>query len=256
MAVDGQRWEDRCLSHPPLFPSHSRRGDIRSWETPGEEKHVACCKPINEINQWVVRERGVGKRDDTPVPLLHAPFESRRVSWGQRERRSGSTTRLGPLEEPLAWPEANSAGATLGGTKGPESIKEGPGVRNVTPSPIQDPTQPGVPRPITSLHLSRCPSCHSNHLLPDVSLATGQEWCTFLLLIPDSTLSPASPQDPDCQGSREQERNFCMEQGIPMEEQKRILGQVLTQWASLLAWGVWRCGNTGEKCRIIQLFHL
>lgn len=67
-----------------------------------------------------------------------------------------------------------------------------PELETQPPSPTQDPIQPGVPRPINCLHLSRCPSCHSNHLLPDVSLATGQEWCTFLLLPPGSTLSSVS----------------------------------------------------------------
>ena len=46
-----------------------------------------------------------------------------------------------------------------------------------------------------------------------------------------------------------------MEQGAPREEPKRILGQALTHWASLMVWGGRMCGNTGDKSRIIQLLH-
>lgn len=53
MTADGQKWEEDAL--PPFpsihpFPSHSRRGDRRSWETQGQETHAACHKPLNEIN--------------------------------------------------------------------------------------------------------------------------------------------------------------------------------------------------------------
>lgn len=43
-----------------------------------------------------------------------------------------------------------------------------------------------------------------------------------------------------------------MEQGAPREEPKRILGQVLTKWASD-GLGGRVCGDTGDKSKIIQL---
>lgn len=75
-------------------------------------------------------------------------------------------------------PEARSAGAEKGG-----KIVQ---LQNIT----QDPTQPGIPGPH---HLERCPGFHSNHLLPDLCLASSQEWCTLLFLSPGSTLYPATP---------------------------------------------------------------
>lgn len=31
-----------------LLLGHSMRGDHRSWETSGEEKHVVCCKRLGK----------------------------------------------------------------------------------------------------------------------------------------------------------------------------------------------------------------
>lgn len=120
------------------------------------------------------------------LPILS---ESRRESWGQTERVCGSTAGPGSLS--LRTTASLAGSQPCRGSYGGEH-KGSKGSQDWPTSSTLDPTQRGEPRPITSLHLLRCSSCHSNHLLPDVSLATGQECCTFLLP-PGSTPSPTSP---------------------------------------------------------------
>lgn len=101
----------------------------------------------------------------------------------RRENRMGMWPYLGlgPYfgeRKHSGWPEARSPGAKRGG-----KIAQ---FQNIT----QDPTQPRIAGPH---HLERCPGFHSNHLLPDLSLASRQEWCTLLFLPPGSTRYPATP---------------------------------------------------------------
>ena len=92
----------------------------------------------------------------------------------------------------------------------------------------QDPAQPGVPEPFTSLKMPQLPqqpppsSCLWN------LARSGAHFSSCLLAPP---LAQPRPKDPDCWGSRDQ-KNFCMEHRRAREEPKRILGQALTQWAS------------------------
>lgn len=116
-------------------------------------------------------------------------------------------------------------GATKGGTEGAEGVKTGSRVRNPTPRPPQNPTRLRClsPLPLFTYQDAPVTIATTSFLL---SLAAGQEWCTFLFLPPGSTLSPASPEDPDCWGGRNQKN---LEHGAAREEPKRILGQALTQ---------------------------
>lgn len=143
------------------------------------------------MSEWIVLGRGMAPASPHPPPHQRAGG----CVGDEQKEDAGAQLGLGsyPQEGPSAWPEASPAEATTGGIQREQRQSSlAPELETQPPSPTQDPIQPGVPRPINSLHLSRCPSCHSNHLLPDVSLATGQEWCTFLLLPPGSTLSSVS----------------------------------------------------------------
>nr|XP_031312799.1 FXYD domain-containing ion transport regulator 7 isoform X12 [Camelus dromedarius] len=91
------------------------------------------------------------------------------------------------------------------------------------------------------LHWLRPPPHQGSHHLPPTSVCPASSCCSRAftasasncpLLQPGMatptevpTKAQLHPEDPDCCGSSDQRRNFCMEQGAPREEPKRILGK-------------------------------
>lgn len=124
---------------------------------------LANC--LGKLNTGLLGGEGRGEKGEV-LPILS---RSRRERWGTI-RGCRRPLSLGPLFLRRILNLARSqpwGGATKGGTKGAEGVKIGSRVRNPTPKPPWNPTSLRCLSPLPLF--IRCPSYHSNHLLPLVS---------------------------------------------------------------------------------------
>lgn len=135
MAADGQRWEDRCSPH--LFPSHSTRGDRRSREPRGEEKHVRCCKCLRKLINGLLGEGSEG----SPHPVSEQEGEL----GTNRKGRCGHNWAWAPIPEKDPWLGQKPAlqGQEQEVQREQRKSRLAPRLETQPSSPAQDPTQPG-----------------------------------------------------------------------------------------------------------------
>lgn len=176
MTVGGPRWEDRCLSHSPPPPdthtpfpqSHHQRGS-QVLGNPRGKSRVCLANCLRKLNNgfWGGEERN-GERKVKSLPNLS---QSRRESWGANKecRRPTKPGFLIPQQDPQTWPKASSGEGHPREVQREQRESRLASELETQPLSPQEPHPPEVPEPTTLLHLSRCPSYHSNHLLPLVS---------------------------------------------------------------------------------------